>query len=167
MTVNIEETGAGQLPDGLDTQGTAAEVLEMTASFTNAAYELSADVLLCDERTIQDLNRQFRQLDKPTDVLSFPNLEFDAPGEWPDEPGDDLFDPDTGELMLGSIAVCKERVLSQAAEYGHSVRREYAFLLAHSFLHLCGYDHMEEEERLQMEAAQDTVLKRLHITRDK
>ena len=166
MTVNIEETGAGKLPDGLDTQGTAAEVLEMTASFTNAAYELSADVLLCDEQTIQDLNRQFRQLDKPTDVLSFPNLEFDAPGKWPDEPEDDLFDPDTGELMLGSIAVCKERVLSQAAEYGHSVRREYAFLLAHSFLHLCGYDHMEEEERLQMETAQDTILRRLHITRD-
>ena len=78
---------------------------------------------------------------------------------------DSSFDPETGELMLGNIVISKERAKEQAEEYGHSVEREFAFLIAHSMLHLLGYDHMEDEERLVMEKKQREVLEMLGITR--
>ncbi len=76
-----------------------------------------------------------------------------------------LTHPETGELMLGNIVISKERAKEQAEEYGHSVEREFAFLIAHSMLHLLGYDHMEDEERLVMEKKQREVLEMLGITR--
>ena len=79
---------------------------------------------------------------------------------------DDCFDPESGELQLGDIVINLDRVYEQAAAYGHSVVREYAFLLVHSVLHLCGYDHMESEEAKQMEAEQERILQTLGITRD-
>ncbi len=166
MTINIEETGAGALPQELDIQGVAVTLLEAAADYTKDEYELTCDLLLCDEKEIQELNRQHRGIDAPTDVLSFPNIEFEFPGCWPKELADNLFEPDSGELMLGSVALCKQRVISQAEEYGHSVLREYAFLLLHSLLHLCGYDHMDEKERKEMEDAQRRILGELHLTRN-
>ena len=76
------------------------------------------------------------------------------------------FDPDSGELILGDIIISVDRVKEQAISYGHSEKREFAFLIAHSMLHLCGYDHMEEAEAKIMEAKQEEVLQKLHITRD-
>ena len=133
---------------------------------TGSVYELCCDVLLCDEHDIHELNRLHRGIDSATDVLSFPNLDFDAPGAWPDELPDDLFEPDSGELMLGNIAICKQKVLEQAEQYGHSVKREFAFLITHSLLHLCGYDHMNDADRLLMEEKQEKILTNLHLTRD-
>ena len=78
----------------------------------------------------------------------------------------DYFDPDTGELILGDIIISVDRVKEQAESYGHSQKREFAFLVAHSMLHLCGYDHMEEDEAKVMEAKQEQVLASLGITRD-
>ena len=78
---------------------------------------------------------------------------------------DDCFDPESGELQLGDIVINLDRVYEQASAYGHSVVREYAFLLVHSMLHLCGYDHMESEEAEQMEAEQERILQALGITR--
>ena len=80
-------------------------------------------------------------------------------------PYEDCFDPESGELTLGDIVISKEKVLSQAEEYGHSPKREYAFLIAHSVLHLTGYDHMEEEERQVMEQKQREIMERLDILR--
>ena len=77
----------------------------------------------------------------------------------------DAFHPESGELMLGDIVISKEKVISQAEEYGHSIEREYAFLIAHSMLHLFGYDHMEDDERMIMEEKQEEILERLHILR--
>ena len=77
----------------------------------------------------------------------------------------DCFDPDSGELILGDIILSAERVLAQAQEYGHSVLREFAFLTAHSMFHLCGYDHMEEQDAAAMEQKQEEVLTRMGITR--
>ena len=78
----------------------------------------------------------------------------------------DLLNPDTGNIMFGDIVVNEDRVRSQAQEYGHSTKREFAFLIAHSMLHLCGYDHMEEDEAKVMEKKQSDVLNTLGITRD-
>ena len=78
----------------------------------------------------------------------------------------DLINPDTGKIMFGDIVINEKRVREQAIEYGHSERREFAFLVAHSMLHLCGYDHMESDEATVMEKKQEEVLSSLGITRD-
>ena len=166
MTVNIEETGAGILPEEINAEQTASDLLNQVADLTGSAYELCCDVLLCDEDAIRELNRLHRGIDAATDVLSFPNLNFDAPCKWPDELSDDLFEPDSGELMLGNIAVCKQKILDQASQYGHSVIREFAFLITHSLLHLCGYDHIDDADRMLMEETQEKILTNLDLTRD-
>lgn len=107
-------------------------------------------------------------MDSETDVLSFPNIAFESAGDFASVElcEADCFDPDSGELILGDIILSADRVLTQASEYGHSVLREFAFLTAHSMLHLCGYDHMEEREAAVMEEKQENVLKKLGITRE-
>ena len=93
-------------------------------------------------------------------------IDYPEPGTFDFlEEVDDCFDPESGELILGDIVISKEKVLEQAEEFGHSVRREYAFLIAHSVLHLTGYDHMEEEERMVMEQKQRDIMERLNILR--
>ena len=101
-------------------------------------------------------------------MLSFPNVDFEREGIFDiDEDSEaDYFDPDTGELLLGDIMISADKVWEQAKCYGHSVRREFAFLVAHSMLHLCGYDHMEDAERAVMEQKQEKILDALGITRD-
>ncbi|MBE5960370.1 MAG: rRNA maturation RNase YbeY, partial [Lachnospiraceae bacterium] len=103
----------------------------------------------------------------PTDVLSFPMVDYEVPSDFDhlEESADDYFNPETGELLFGDIVISVDKVISQAEEYGHSTERELAFLVAHSMLHLCGYDHMEDEERLVMEERQKQILDQLNITR--
>ena len=115
-------------------------------------YEVQVNLLLTMNDEIHEMNRDFRNIDRATDVLSFPMLEYETPGDFSHfESEEDCFDSETGELLLGDIVISKEKVIAQAEEYGHSVKREYAFLIAHSVLHLSGYDHMEEEERIEMD----------------
>ena len=94
-------------------------------------------------------------------------VDYEAPSDFDhvEDAVEDYFNPETGELMLGDIVISKEKVLSQAEEYGHSPKREYAFLIAHSMLHLFGYDHMEEEERAEMEAHQRAIMEKVGIPR--
>lgn len=130
-------------------------------------YEASVSLLLTDGEGIREYNRAYRRIDEETDVLSFPNLEFDRPGDFSDaeKKEADCFDPDSGELVLGDIILSVDRVKEQAKEYGHTELREFAFLLAHSLFHLCGYDHMEVGEAALMEEKQENVLAGLGITR--
>ena len=115
------------------------------------------------------MNRDFRGIDNTTDVLSFPMLSFEeGPSDFSgaEEWEADCFDPETDCLMLGDIVLNMERIREQAREFGHSLLREYAFLIAHSMLHLCGYDHMTQEEAALMEAKQDQALSLIGIGRD-
>ena len=114
------------------------------------------------------MNKRTREIDKETDVLSFPNVDFEIPGIFDiDESREaDYFDPESGELFLGDIMISADKVIEQANEYGHSQKREFAFLIAHSMLHLCGYDHLEPNEAEIMETKQDQILAKLGITRD-
>ena len=98
------------------------------------------DVLLTDDDGIHEINREMRQVDRPTDVLSFPEFEL-APGQLP---GPEDADPGTGLIPLGDMVLSMERVSAQAREYGHSKRRELSYLVTHSVLHLLGYDHLDE-----------------------
>lgn len=144
------------------------QVAECILEREGCPYEAAVGLLITDDDGIRGMNRQFRDMDKPTDVLSFPNLNYDKPGDFSgvEELFADSFEPDSGVLNLGDIVISKERVLAQAQEYGHSVKREFAFLIAHSMLHLCGYDHMEPGEAAVMEQKQERALAALRITRE-
>lgn len=122
-------------------------------------YECEVNVLFTGDSEIREINREQRNIDRSTDVLSFPMVEYERPSCFDGfDDMDDLFHPDTGELMLGDIVISIDHVISQAEEYGHSRERELAFLVVHSMLHLHGYDHMEDQERLVMEDRQRTIL---------
>lgn len=165
MNLFIEEEGGVTLP--FDTEETARLVVEAALELEKCPYEAEVNLLLTTDEEIHKMNLEFRQIDRPTDVLSFPMAEYDAPADFSciDEESDDLFDPESGELMLGDIVISKDRVLSQAEQYGHSPKREYSFLIAHSMLHLFGYDHMEDEERLLMEERQRAIMQKINILR--
>lgn len=164
MRIFLENEGDLEL--ALNYLELAEEVAEAVLDYENCPYESQVELLLTDNEEIRRINQEFRKIDRPTDVLSFPMVDFESPAEYDFlEEDDSLFDPETGELMLGNIVISKEKVILQAEEYGHSVKREYAFLIAHSMLHLLGYDHMEEEERAVMEEKQREILKKLGIER--
>lgn len=164
MTLYFEEEG--ELKLDLPCEELARTVIEAALDYEECPYEAEVNLLLTTNEEIQKMNAEFREIDRATDVLSFPMVDYEEPGEFEFlEGADEYFHPETGELMLGDIVISKEKVLSQSEEYGHSPRREYAFLIAHSMLHLMGYDHMEEEERLCMEAKQRDILDRLNILR--
>ncbi len=131
-------------------------------------YEAQVNLLITDNQGIHEFNRQYRQVDAPTDVLSFPMIDFVREADFSivEDEEADYFDPESGELILGDIILSAEKVMEQAAAFGHSVKREFAFLIAHSMLHLCGYDHMTKEEADVMEKKQENVLRELKITRD-
>ena len=133
----------------------------------NCPYESQVNLLLTDNEGIHAINKEFREMDRPTDVLSFPMLNYTTPGDFAfldDEDSDD-FNPDTGEALLGDIVISVEKVYEQAESFGHSVEREYAFLITHSMLHLFGYDHMEEDEAKVMEEKQKEILNQMNILR--
>lgn len=166
MSLFIEEEGEVRLP--FDAQAVAQLVTEAALEYADCPYEAEVNLLLTTDEEIHEMNLEHRQIDRPTDVLSFPMLEYEIPGDFSilDGEPDEAFNPETGELILGDIVISKERVLLQAEEYGHSPKREYAFLIAHSMLHLFGYDHMEEDERAVMEQKQRDIMEKVGIFRD-
>ena len=128
---------------------------------------MQVNIILTTNDEIQQINLEQRGVDAPTDVLSFPMIDFAYPSDFTilEASGIDSFDPETGELLLGDIVISVDKVIEQAEKYNHEVKREYAFLITHSMLHLFGYDHMDEVERENMEFKQDEILTRLNITR--
>lgn len=164
MTLFFEEEG--ELKLDLPCKELAEKVINAALDYVNCPYEAEVNLLLTMNDEIQEMNRNFRSIDRPTDVLSFPMIDYEEAGNFDFlEDAMDAFHPESGELILGDIVISKEKVISQAEEYGHSTEREYAFLIAHSMLHLFGYDHMEEDERIIMEQKQEDILKNLQIVR--
>ncbi|MCI8616447.1 rRNA maturation RNase YbeY [Parablautia intestinalis] len=143
-------------------------IMEQVLSEENCPYEAQVNLLLTDNEGIHEFNRMYRQVDSPTDVLSFPMIDFEKEADFSivERQEADYFEPDSGELLLGDIIISVEKVTEQALKYGHSQKREFAFLLAHSMLHLCGYDHLTGGEAGVMEEKQEKVLAALGITRD-
>ena len=165
MTSYVENETEVKL--SFDIQEILDKIMDVVMEMEDCPYETTVNLLLTDNSGIREYNKNYRNLDKETDVLSFPNIPFDEAGDFTGVEADeaDYFDPDSGELILGDIILSVDRILSQAQEYGHSVLREFAFLTAHSMFHLCGYDHMEEYEAAIMEKKQEAVLTKLGITR--
>jgi len=164
MTLFFEEEGDLKL--SLECETLAKKVIDAAIDYVDCPYESEVNLLLTMNEEIHEMNKNFREIDRATDVLSFPMVDYEEAGNFEFlEDAAEYFNPETGELMLGDIVISKEKVISQAEEYGHSVEREYAFLIAHSMLHLFGYDHMEEAERIVMEEKQKEILEQLQILR--
>lgn len=156
-----------KVPFEFDYATLAEMVVNACLDYAGFPYEAEVNLTLTDNEGIHTINKEFRQIDRPTDVLSFPMLSYETAGEFAfldDEDCDD-FNPDTGEALLGDIVISVEKVLEQADNFGHSIEREYAFLITHSMLHLFGYDHMTEEEAAVMESKQTEILNELNILR--
>ncbi|MCM1056164.1 MAG: rRNA maturation RNase YbeY [Firmicutes bacterium] len=165
MTFYVECETEENFP--FDAEETAAAVCRAVLEEEQCPYEAQVTLVITDNEGIREMNRESRGIDRETDVLSFPNVDFEQEGFFRiDEDREaDYFDPDTGELILGDIMISADKVRQQALEYGHSLRREFAFLVAHSMFHLCGYDHVEEQAAERMEKKQEKVLEQLGIRR--
>ena len=158
------------IPVTADVPGAASEgncalirkVIRTALAAEGVDVPCEVDVLLTNDEAIHQINLDMREVDRATDVLSFP--EFDLqPGELPD--GEDA-DPGTGLIPLGDMVLSMERVAAQAREYGHSKRRELSYLVTHSVLHLLGYDHLDEgPQKAQMRAREEAILGELGIGR--
>lgn len=165
MTFEIENEV--EIPFDFDYKKVIQDVILQSLDYENCPYEAEINVLLTGNDEIHEINLEQRQINRPTDVLSFPMVDYYTPADFShlEDGGDIYFHPETGELMLGDIIISVDKVLEQAEAYGHSQTRELAFLVAHSMLHLMGYDHMEEEERIDMERRQEEILNQLGIQR--
>ena len=131
-------------------------------SAEGVACDCEVNILLTDDEGIREVNRDMRDIDRATDVLSFPMFDL-VPGEHPDETD---ADPDTGLVPLGDMCISVERAHAQAEEYGHSFEREICYLAVHSVLHLLGYDHLDEGEmKQQMRAREETIMQKLKLER--
>ena len=138
------------------------KVIRTALAAEGVTFPCEIDVLLTHDAGIHQINLDMRQVDRATDVLSFPEFDL-TPGQLPDE---EDADPGTGLVPLGDMVIFMEHVAAQAKEYGHSNRRELAYLVVHSVLHLLGYDHLDEGPmKAQMRGREEAIMAELGLTR--
>uniref|UniRef100_UPI0040288986 rRNA maturation RNase YbeY n=2 Tax=Bacillota TaxID=1239 RepID=UPI0040288986 len=144
MTINIEYEAEEKLD--LDYEKIITDVVNEAVDYEKCPYEAEVNVTIVDSESIHEINKEYRNIDSPTDVLSFPGVNYVTPSDFDaiedelENNAEDYFNPDTGELLLGDIVLCVQKIKEQADKYGHSEKRELAFLTAHSMMHLFGYD---------------------------
>jgi len=143
------------------------KLLKTTVKLSKCGLKkVRVEVSFVDKKEIKRLNKEFRQIDKETDVLSFPVLDLKPMQKVNINDFIEDFDPETKSLMLGDIIICNDVAKKNAEEYGHSYEREVCYLVVHGCLHLLGYDHMEEEDKKLMRVMEETVLTKYKITRN-
>lgn len=164
MTVTLEEEIS--LDFNFDCRKLAQEIVAAAIETEQFPYEAEVNILLVSQEEMREINCEHRGIDQATDVLSFPMIAYENPGDFSQiEQEEDNFNPDTGEALLGDIILCADKIKEQAEQFGHSQKREYAFLILHSILHLFGYDHMTEQEAAVMEEKQRKILEQMGILR--
>ncbi len=128
-------------------------------------YEVEVSFTTMNNALIRDINREHRDIDKATDVLSFPMIDWPSPLDYTymESVFDSIVNPETESILLGDIVLSMDKVLEQAVDYGHSKEREYSFLIVHSMLHLLGFDHMTPEEEEAMIQWQKRIMKRIGL----
>lgn len=153
-------------PFDFDGEEVASLVINEAIRIEGAPKDCEVSLTIVDDEEIRRINKEFRNMDKATDVLSFPAMEFEKDGGFSNAiDATKEVDMDTGCLILGDIVISYEHVIAQALDFGHTKKREFAFLIAHSMLHLFGYDHMEDDERIRMEEKQEVILSGVNINR--
>ena len=140
-----------KLPFDNDTENLIKTAIETVAEETDILPGMEVYVTICDDESIREINKEYRNIDKSTDVLSFPMFSYSEP----EVPNEEMLE---GDNTLGDIIISLETATRQAEEYGHSVAREVSFLTVHSMLHLLGYDHIEEEDRVIMREREEYFL---------
>ena len=165
--MSVDYVRESDIEFGFDEEELIERLVSATVKMLDCPYDVSVSVSVVGLDEIHRLNNEYREIDRPTDVLSFPMNEYDEPGVFEGDTFETSMslDPDTDELLLGDIVLCADKVRFQAEEYGHSEEREYAFLIVHSLLHLCGFDHIEDADREIMEAKQTEILESVGIVR--
>ena len=139
------------------------KVIRTALAAEGVDFPCEVDVLITNDEAIHQVNLDMRGVDRATDVLSFPEFDL-TPGQLPEA---ENADPGTGLVPLGDMVISWEHVTAQAKEYGHSNRRELAYLVVHSVLHLLGYDHLDEgPQKRQMRGREEAILAELGITRE-
>ena len=156
-----------ELLKDIDPEKEAKTMIDFIMDHLDCPYESEVNLTVTDNETIREYNRGYRNIDKATDVLSFPMVDYEQPFDFSlaEQSPDVYFNPESGELLLGDIVISAEKVIEQANEYGHSIKREFCFLITHSMLHLFGYDHIEEEDRFEMERLQEEIMNAAGIGR--
>lgn len=160
INISFDRGGITNLPMKLHLRKCISAALELQG----VTIPCEINVMVTDDQGIRGVNHALRQIDKATDVLSFPMFEM-SPGVLPED-WDSYKDPDTGFVPLGDMAISLERAKAQAQEYGHSVKREVGYLTVHSILHLLGYDHLDEGSmKKQMREREETILAHMVLSR--
>lgn len=163
MTRIIIENEQDEIKISKEIEEIIKTVIDASLAYENCDFDAEVSVTIVDNEAIREINKETRNIDRPTDVLSFPMLYFDENGDIIDSD----YDMDGDVLVLGDIVISAERAKEQAEEFGHSFRREIAFLTVHSMLHLLGYDHVDDPEGEKiMFAKQEEILDKLGITRE-
>ncbi len=165
MSVKLEIETQYQVPDVF--LSLVQEAADMAVSCEGVQEKAAVHILLCDDARIQEYNREYRGVDRATDVLSFPLISYPG-GRTAGSMGKRLmeaYDDELNACMLGDLIISVPRAQEQAERYGHSVRRELAFLTVHGMCHLMGYDHIEEEDRVRMRAREEEILNAIGLSR--
>lgn len=163
MTEILIENAQQEIEITDDTLKLIEACVNAVCDFEECDFEAEVSVTVVDSDEIRALNKEHREKDSVTDVLSFPILDFDEAGNIIDSD----FDFDDELVVLGDIVICAKRAMEQAEEYGHSFEREIAFLTVHSMLHLLGYDHEgSENQEQEMFCRQREILNKMGITRN-
>lgn len=126
--------------------------------------ETDVDITMVNGEAIRELNRETRNIDLPTDILTYPNIDIILPYDKTNYSND--INPETGNVILGEMIIARDVMTYNAEEYGHSVTREFAYLVTHGMMHLMGYDHLEETDKKIMRIKEDEILNELGYTRD-
>jgi probable rRNA maturation factor len=149
-------------------EDTLTNVIDYALKEEKVSIDYEISMIFIDNDQIRNINREFRSIDRETDVLSFPMLEYPAQKVYKDVYKNHAFensDLNEGRLVLGDIALSLEKTMEQSKDYGHSFLREAAYLTVHSVLHLLGYDHMEETEKTLMRKREEEILEKFNIIR--
>lgn len=162
MAEIILENNQEEIPISKEIIDVIKRVIEKALEYENCDFKAEVSVSIVTAEEIRKINKEQRNIDSVTDVLSFPMLYFDENGDIIDSD----YDLDGENILLGDIVICARRAKEQSEEFGHSFRREMAFLTAHSMLHLLGYDHIESKEEKVMFTKQEEILELLGITRE-
>ena len=152
-------------PSWLSLMQTAADCALLTEGVNR---DCAVSIRLCDDDAIHAINREFREVDRATDVLSFPTVNYPA-GKTAGQADRQLrleYDDELNACMLGDLILSVPHVLAQAEEYGHSPEREAAYLIVHGLCHLMGYDHIEEDDKRKMRAMEERILSAIGQTRE-
>ncbi|WP_139904071.1 rRNA maturation RNase YbeY [Clostridium thermarum] len=163
------ENGQGKIKWDSETEELLKAVIDFAVKEEGVTCGYQISVLLVENEEIRSINWEHRRIDKVTDVLSFPMLDYPSGKVYKEVYTDNNFDSsmlDGVELVLGDIVISLERAMEQSIDYGHSFKRELTYLIIHSVLHLLGYDHMQEEDKLRMREREEYILSRFNINRD-